>query len=210
MSATDILITGFEPFGGDGVNPTEMLLEGLPDEIGGMSINKLLLPVGFGRAAELAKAEFDRLLPAAVIMFGQAGGRDAVTPEALGKNLMDARIPDNAGYEPKNAPVIEGGPSELYSTLPNEAIVGALLSAGIPARISRDAGAYVCNSLLYSMLAHTGGRLPVGFVHVPFIREQVEGVPGREKTPFMEFAALSAAARLIIETVQKTKAPSGL
>jgi pyroglutamyl-peptidase len=196
-----VLVTAFEPFGGDAVNPTAMLLSSLPDEIGGMRVNKLLLPVEFGRAAELAKAGFDRVSPAAVIMFGQAGGRAAVTPEAIGKNLMDARIPDNAGYQPKNEPIIEGGPSELYSTLPNEAIRDALLASGIPSEISRDAGLYVCNSLLYSMLAHVNGRVPAGFVHVPFIREQVEGFPGREGKPFMEFGAVRTSALTVIAEV---------
>lgn len=204
MSATDILVTAFEPFGGDKINPTERLLRELPDSIGGMRINKLLLPVEFLRAARIAADEYDRLLPAAVIMFGQAGGRSAVTPEAVGANLMDARIPDNAGFEPKGEPIVPGGANELYSTLPIEAIVAAVNALGVPAAISRDAGRYVCNSLLYSMLDHNAGRVPTGFVHVPFIREQVEGVPGREQTPFMEYGAVFKAACAVAEETAKS------
>ncbi|MBO4384859.1 MAG: pyroglutamyl-peptidase I [Clostridia bacterium] len=176
------------PFGGDELNPTERVLAALPGEIGGYAVKKLLLPVEFGRAAMIACSEYDALSPAAVIMLGQAGGRSAITPEAVGRNLMNARIPDNAGFSPVNEAVIPGGAEELSSTLPLDAIVSAIRGEGLAAEISRDAGAYVCNSLLYSMLAHVSGSVPAGFIHVPFIREQVEGVAGRGDTPFMEEA----------------------
>ena len=208
MSATDMLITAFEPFGEDSVNPTAMLLGDLPDEIGGMKLKKLLLPVEFGSAAGIAKAEYDRVSPAAVIMFGQAGGRAAVTPEAVGRNLMDASMPDNAGYAPKGTPMIEGGSDELFSTLPNDEIVRTLNGLGIPAELSRDAGLYVCNSLLYEMLAHDRGEVPTGFIHVPFIREQVEGFPGREGKPYIEYETLLKAARAVIETTARQHKPS--
>ncbi|MBO4563728.1 MAG: pyroglutamyl-peptidase I, partial [Clostridia bacterium] len=186
MSATDILVTAFMPFGGDSLNPTEAVLGMLPDDMGGFRIEKLLLPVVFGEAARLACAEIDRLSPAAVICLGQAGGRRAITPEESAKNLMDARIPDNAGNKPEAEPIEAGGAEKLYSTHPNDAIIAAIRAEGLPAQLSHDAGAYVCNSLLYGVLSHTGGRIPAGFIHVPFIKEQVEGVPGREDTPFME------------------------
>ena len=181
-----ILVTAFQPFGGDEINPTELVLNALPGDIGGYGIKKLLLPVEFGRAAELACAEFDRVRPKAVVMLGQAGGRSAITPEARAVNLMNAGIPDNAGNKPEGVPVSEGCPDELFSTLPLESIVHAVNMLGIPAEISQDAGAYVCNSLLYGMLAHNGGKVPTGFIHVPFIREQTEGTAGRENTPYLE------------------------
>lgn len=196
-----ILVTAFEPFGGDKLNPTTLALSELEDEIGGFAIKKLILPVEFSRAALLAASEYDALSPAAVIMLGQAGGRPAVTPEAVGRNIMDARIPDNAGFQPHGEPIKTDGPDELYSTLPIEKIVIAIRSLGLPAEISRDAGAYVCNSLLYGMLAHNGGRVPTGFIHVPFIREQVEGANGRENLPFMELADVIRAVRAAVQTV---------
>lgn len=204
MSATDILVTAFEPFGGDSMNPTEAALRALPERVAGMSIKKLLLPVEFGRSFKICAAEFDRVSPAALIMLGQAGGRDAITPEAVGRNLMDARIPDNAGFDPKNSPIIPGGEAELFSTLPVADIAERMNGLGIPARVSHDAGLYVCNSLLYSMLAHVKGSVPAGFIHVPFVREQVEGVPGRENAPFMEHETIAAAILAAIETTARS------
>ena len=193
------------PFGGDSMNPTERVLAELPDEIGGYTLKKLLLPVEFGRAADIACREYDAVSPAAVIMLGQAGGRGAITPEAVGRNIMNARIPDNAGFSPENEKIVPGGAEELYSSFPIDAIVSAIRGEGIAAEISRGAGAYVCNSVLYSMLAHNAGSVPTGFIHVPFIREQVEGVPGRESIPFMEEAdilrGILAAIRAVAGSV---------
>lgn len=202
----DILVTAFMPFGGETVNPTEQALSLLPDGICGFRIKKLLLPVEFGRAAELAAGEYDRLSPAAVVMLGQAGGRSAITPELAAKNLMDARIPDNAGFMPKGLKIAVDGEETLASTLPNEEIVKAIRALGLHAELSRDAGAYVCNSLLYSMLLHTGGRIPAGFIHIPFSSEQTEGVPGRENTPNMRLddmeKAIAAAIAVVAGTIQ--------
>lgn len=196
-----VLITAFMPFGGDSLNPTETALAMLPGTIGGATLEKLLLPVEFKRAAELAAKGFERLSPAAVIMLGQAGGRKAVTPELYAKNVMDARIPDNAGYKPEGIPIAPDGAERLSSTLPVNGIVEAIRSAGIPAEVSQDAGTYVCNALMYSMLRLTEGKLPAGFIHVPFIREQVEGVPAREGTAFMELDDILKAVNIAISTV---------
>ena len=186
------------PFGDDSLNPTELILGRLPEELNGFALVKLLLPVEFGKAAELACAEYEKCRPSAVIMLGQAGGRSAITPEAVGRNMMNARIPDNAGHMPVNEPIERGGPEELYATLPLEDTVLCVRSLGLPAEISRDAGAYVCNSLLYSVLRHNGGSVPTGFIHVPFIREQVEGVSGREETPYMELEDIQKAITSVI------------
>lgn len=167
-----ILVTAFEPFGADTLNPAQMILDRLPDTVGGCRIHKLLLPVDFIKAPETALSAYDALSPAAVIMLGQAGGRDAVTPEMTAKNRIHAAFPDNAGYQPADMPVVADGPDTLTSTLPNEKIVAALSARGIPAALSDDAGAYVCNCLLYRMLFFNGGEVPTGFIHVPFIPEQ--------------------------------------
>lgn len=194
-----ILITAFEPFGGDGINPTQLVLENLPGELCGAAISKLLLPVEFKRAAEIALSEAARILPDCVICFGQAGGRKAVTPELFGRNSMDARIPDNAGYQPKGEAIVPGGPDKLRSRLPVWDIIAHIRREGLPAEISYSAGEYVCNSLLYGLLYGLHESVPAGFIHVPFIREQVEGVKGREKTPFMELEDIKTAVRLAIE-----------
>jgi len=192
----DMFITAFEPFGGEGLNPSEMVLHDLPDQIFGHSIHKLLLPVEFQRAPEEAIAEYDRLSPYAVIMLGQAGGRSAVTPETTGRNIMNASEPDNAGFKPEHQPIIEGSPEELSSTLPVQNIIDSVISLGIPCERSDSAGEFVCNCLLYSMLDHNKGEVPTGFIHMPYIKEQ-----GHEDKPYMEVKDITKAIMTAIETV---------
>ena len=192
----DILVTAFEPFGGDGLNPSEMVLHDLPDEMLGRIIHKLLLPVEFHRAPEEAIAEYDRLSPDAVIMLGQAGGRSAVTPESTGRNIMNAAEPDNAGYKPDHQSITEGGPEQLSSTLPMQKIIDSVRSLDIPCERSDSAGEFVCNCLLYSMLDHNKGEVPTGFIHMPYIKEQ-----GHEDKPYMELKDITKAIMTAIETV---------
>lgn len=196
-----ILVTAFEPFGGEKLNPTEMVLGKLPDSVCGHAIRKLLLPVEYVKARELAITEYDRLRPAAVVMLGQAGGRNAITPETTAKNVMNGSNPDNAGFKPDHAPVVAGGADTLRSTLPKDKMIRAVETLGIPCEESGCAGEYVCNALFYGMLHHNKGSVPTGFIHVPYVREQ-----GHEETPFMEletiylgiFAALEAVATEVI------------
>ncbi len=191
-----ILVTAFEPFGEDTLNPTEIVLGMLPDVIGGYVIRKLVLPVEYGRSADIAISEYDRLGPSAVIMLGQAGGRSSITPEKTARNLMDCEKPDNAGRIADHLRIIENGPETLNSTLPIGKIVDALTTRGICCEVSEDAGAFVCNSLFYSMLRHSGGEVPTGFIHVPYIKEQ-----GHADEPFMEISDICTAVEAIIKTV---------
>ena len=110
-----ILVTAFEPFGGDALNPTQLVVERLPEKVCRRKLEKLLLPVEFTRSRDLACAAYDRLQPAAVVMLGLAGTRDAITPERLGRNLMKARIPDNAGFQPMDLPIVPEGPETLLA-----------------------------------------------------------------------------------------------
>ena len=192
----EILVTAFEPFMGDTINPTGLVLGMLPDEIGGHNIHKVVLPVEFGRSAENAIAEYEKLRPAAVIMLGQAGGRSAITPETTARNLISSSEPDNAGYIPGRVLISDDGPDTLASTLPIDAIIDAVTARGTRCEKSDDAGAYVCNALFYSMLEHNRGEVPTGFIHVPFIKEQ-----GHADKPFMEFSDIHTAVETIIETV---------
>ncbi len=192
-----IMVTAFGPFGGEKNNPTEMILSRLPAFVRGCRIEKLLLPVEFVRAREEAIREYDRVLPAAVVMLGQAGGRAAITPETTGRNIMNARIPDNAGFKPLGLPITQGGSDSLRSTLPVGEIVRAVRAAGIACESSDNAGEYVCNALLYAMLEHTKGEAPAGFIHVPFIPEQGHAdAPGMEPEEMLRGieAALGAVA----------------
>ena len=197
-----ILVTAFEPFGGETINPTARILEQLPEEIGGYRIHKLLLPVEFLRCREIAAKEYDALKPAAVIMLGQHGGADAINVETAAVNLMHAFAPDgtprpdNAGFAPCNEPLVRGGAERLFSTFPAEEIVRAINAAGVKCEISRDAGKYVCNALLYGMLEHNRGEVPTGFLHVPYLQEQ-----GHGDKPYMELDAMVRAVAAAIGTV---------
>ena len=191
-----ILITAFEPFGGEAINPTEKVLGMLSDEISGQCIQKLVLPVEFGRAADIAIAQYDELKPDAVIMLGQAGGRSAITPETTAKNLMNSTAPDNAGHIANHERISNSGPETLSSTLPIDIIINEVNTQGIRCEISHDAGTFVCNSLFYSMLRHNGGEVPTGFIHVPFVKEQEH-----DDKPFMEIGDILKAVETIVKVV---------
>ena len=168
-----LLITGFEPFGGETINPSYEAVVRLPDEINGYALTKLLLPVVFGKAAEAVMETADRISPDVILCIGQAGGRSAITPELVGINLRHASIPDNSGYEPKDEPVVAGGETAYFSSLPVRKIAGAIESAGLPAKVSYSAGAYVCNDLLYTLLErYKSSKIGVGFIHIPYSTEQ--------------------------------------
>lgn len=188
-----LLITGFDPFGGEAVNPAWEAVRRLPDAIGPYRLTKILIPTVFAAAAEtvLAAAKSD---PADVILcVGQAGGRDAVTPERIAINLMDARIPDNGGNQPAETPCISGGPDGLFATVPVKAMADAITEAGLPGRVSLSAGTFVCNDTLYRLLhRHAGTAVRVGFIHVPHLPQQArEGAPSMELDQIVH--ALAAA-----------------
>lgn len=190
-----ILITGFAPFGGEEVNPSWLAVQQLPTEIAGFTLYKLELPTVFAEAAQQVLAEAARIEPDYVISVGQAGGRDAVTPERITVNIRDARIPDNAGNQPHGEFVAPGGPAAYFSTLPVEAMAQAIRDAGIPATVSNSAGAYVCNDVMYSLLhAFAGSRVKCGFIHVPYIPAQGSPSLPLEKTVAALTAAMEALA----------------
>ena len=174
-----LLITGFDPFGGQPVNPSWEAVKALPDRIGPYALTKLQIPTVFALAAEqvlAAGAHFD-----AILCVGQAGGRDAITPEVIAINLQEATIADNAGNQPVNVPVIPGGPAAYFATVPVRQMVSAIRDAGLPGKLSYSAGAFVCNDVLYRLLhRYAGTSTRVGFIHVPFLPEQA-----KENTPSM-------------------------
>ena len=148
----------------------------------------------------LTLADVER--PDAVLCVGQAGGRAAITPERVAINLMDARIPDNAGYQPIDTPVVPDGPAAFFSTLPVKAIAARIQSDGLPAAVSNTAGTYVCNSLLYTLL-HTAAveypGMPGGFIHVPYALEQLPGKP--EGTPGLALQQIARGLSCAIEAI---------
>ena len=168
-----LLITGFEPFGGEKINPSWDAIERLPEIIGEYSLTKLLVPVVFGKAAECVLRCADELHPDVILCVGQAGGRSAVTPELVAINLRHASIPDNEGNRPQDEPIAADGERAYFSTLPVRRIAESINAEGIPSQPSYSAGAYVCNDLLYTLLAHFEGTdTRVGFIHVPYSKEQ--------------------------------------
>ena len=189
-----LLITGFEPFGGDAVNPSWEAVQALPEQVGHHQIYKLRLPVVFGQAADLAIAEAERLHADVVLAIGLAGGRKAVTPEVIGINLRNAGIPDNAGLQPHDDPIIPGAPAAYFSTLPVRAMKEAICAVDIPAALSYSAGVYVCNDVMYSLLHHFADtQVRCGFMHVPCLPDM--GTPSLplEKTT----AAIKAAVGVL-------------
>ena len=171
-----ILVTAFDPFGGESLNPAQLAVEKLPDAIGPHIIVKMIVPTVFVTSGDLVTAKMDEILPDAVVCIGQAGTRTAITPERVAINIMDATIADNADFIPQDVPVIPGGPAAYFSTLPIKAMTAAINAAGIPAKVSNTAGTFVCNQLLYRILHHA--VCPCGFIHVPYIPEQVTDKPG--------------------------------
>ena len=170
-----LLITGFDPFGGETVNPSWEAVRLLPEEIGACRLTKLQIPTVFGRAAETVLAASEKLQPDVILCIGQAGGRSGVTPEVVAINLREARLPDNAGTQPTDVPVVENGPAAYFATVPVRAMVKAVNDAGISAALSYSAGTFVCNDVLYSLLHHYHGtQTRVGFIHIPFLPEQAK------------------------------------
>ena len=193
-----LLITGFDPFGGATVNPSWMAVERLPDQIGECVLCKLQIPTVFGKAAAAVLEIARQFCPDTILCVGQAGGRAVVTPERIGVNIRDARIPDNAGNQPRGEFVDSSGPAAYFSTLPVEAMAQAIRDAGVDATVSNSAGAFVCNDVLYSLLHHYDGTaVRVGFVHVPYLPEQ--GAPSMELAQIVR--ALEAAITLITKEV---------
>lgn len=189
-----LLITGFEPFGGDALNPSWEAVRALPGQIASYEVCKLRLPVVFGQAAEMAIAEAERLQAEAVLAVGLAGGRRAVTPEVVAINLRDAGIPDNAGLQPHDEPIVPGAPAAYFSTLPVRAMKDAIRAADVPAMLSYSAGVYVCNDVMYSLLHHYAGtQVKCGFMHVPYLPDMGEPSLPLEKIT----AAIKAAVKVL-------------
>ncbi|MBR5448814.1 MAG: pyroglutamyl-peptidase I [Clostridia bacterium] len=168
-----LLISGFEPFDNEKINPSWEAVRLLPDAVGDYRLTKLRLPVVFGAAADELLRVAEELCPDVIIAVGQAGGRVAITPEMVGINLRHGKIPDNAGHLATDEPIVEGGVAAYFSTLPVRKIVEGVKNAGLPAEVSYSAGAYVCNDVLYTLLAKMAeNSTRVGFIHIPYAKEQ--------------------------------------
>lgn len=197
-----ILVTGFDPFGGETVTPAYEAVKLLPDTIADAEIVKKDITTEFIHAGVVLESAIIEYKPDAVICVGQAGGRSAITPEKVAINIMDGRIPDNAGYQPVDVPIQKDGPTAYFSSLPVKAMVQNTKDAGIPAALSYTAGSYVCNYLMYTLLYLIDTKYPNmrgGFVHVPYAMVQVVNKP--LGTPSMDLHQIARGLEKAVEAV---------
>lgn len=176
-----VLITGFEPFDGEALNPSWEVVKRLDGAIiAGERVVARRLPCVFNEALTVLHAALDELNPALTLAVGQAGGRADITVERVAINIDDARIPDNKGQQPIDLPIVAGGPAAWFSSVPIKAIVAALRQQGIPASVSQTAGTFVCNHVMYGLLHRLQGKAGAkgGFIHIPYLPEQAAAHPG--------------------------------
>lgn len=181
--AAPLLLTGFDPFGGSALNPSILAARALHGQhVAGHPVVSAQLPTAFGEAQVRLQALLAQHRPALVLCLGQAGGRSVLSVERVAINLVDARIPDNRGAQPVDAPVVPGGPAAYFATLPVKALHRAAQQAGLPCEVSQTAGTFVCNAVFYGLMHQlSAGAVPGargGFVHVPWLPEQ--GMPGMQ------------------------------
>ncbi len=198
-----ILVTGFEPFGGQSLNPSwevARALHGL--QLQGAQVVAVQLPCVFAQALPALQQALMQHTPDIVLALGQAEGRCDLSVERIAINVMDARIPDNAGAQPIDVPVIAGGPASYFSTLPIKSLVAGLRASGFPASVSQTAGTFVCNQVFYA-LQHTlaGQGVHSGFVHLPLLPEQAAHWPGPSLPSWplsLQLAAVKQALDLLV------------
>ena len=204
-----VLLTGFEPFDRDRINPSweaVRSLDGwrceLPDGDAAL-VHARQIPCVFGAALRSLDEAIDELRPQLVLAIGQAGGRSEITPERVAINIDDGRICDNAGWQPIDLPVVEGAPAAYFSTLPIKALVHDLRAVGIPASVSNSAGTFVCNHLFFGLMHRlatrpVAGGTRAGFIHIPLMPEQAARMPGA--LPSLALETVVAALRIAVRT----------
>ncbi|WP_077038363.1 pyroglutamyl-peptidase I [Pelomonas sp. KK5] len=207
--ATKILLTGFEPFGGEGLNPSWEIARYLNGEtLSGHVVHARRLSCVFGQALQELERHIDELQPSLVLALGQAGGRSELSLERVAINVDDARIADNAGGRPVDEPVVAGGPAAYFTTLPIKAMAAGLRAAGLPAGVSQSAGTFVCNHVFYG-LQHLLRQQPLvrsGFMHVPYLPEQSARLPATPAgaPPSLGLTAMIDGVRLALQLALAT------
>jgi pyroglutamyl-peptidase len=202
--AKSVLITGFEPFGGDKVNPSEIVARSMEGRlIAGRPISAHVLPVETRTLRERFEALLIGEQPEMIVALGQAGGRTSMAVERIAVNVLDFTVPDNVGVIRKNDQIVRGGPDARISNLPFDRILEAWHENGVPGYVSNTAGTFVCNQTLYELLALTEHAAPpvlVGFVHLPFLPLQAIAA-GSESNASMSFETMKKGVELLVETV---------
>lgn len=205
-----ILVTGFDPFGGETVNPAYEAVKLLTDTIGGAQIFKLEIPTVFSLSGPAVEEGIKKYQPDVVLCVGQAGGRASISVEKVAINFVDARIPDNNGEQPLDEPLQADGPAAYFSTLPVKAMVQHVKDAGLPCYLSFTAGTYVCNSIMYNVLYMCEKRYPgirAGFIHVPYACGQV--IDKANTTPSMPLETIAKSLEYAIEAIAIDRQDSG-
>ena len=219
-----LLLTAFTPFDGERINPALEAVKLVKDKIGNLEIVKLEVPTVFGKSIDTVREAIERERPDFVLSIGQAGGRAEITPERVAINLDDARIPDNEGNQPIDEPISPDGENAYFSTLPVKAMVEAIRKEGLPSSLSNSAGTYVCNHLMYGVLYYLDKNyslkkksfterdtssllfseessfvVKAGFIHVPYIPEQVKD---KKEMPALPLSDIVRGLEAAIQTVE--------
>ncbi|MBI2380413.1 MAG: pyroglutamyl-peptidase I [Gammaproteobacteria bacterium] len=200
MHKPTVLLTGFDAFGGESLNPSWEAVARLDGEsIAGHRLAAAQLPTVFGDALDCLERLLDQHKPRLVLCLGQASGRTAISLERVAINVDDARIADNAGQQPVDQPILAEGPPAYFTSLPIKAMLERLHAAGIPAQVSNSAGTFVCNHVFYGLMHLLAARpgLRGGFVHIPYSPEQVVE---KKDQPSMAMELVLKALRLMVET----------
>jgi len=208
-----VLVTGFDPFGGESINPAWEAVKVIKDEIAGAEVVKMQIPTVVGKSIAKIHDKMVEINPDIVIAVGQAGGRFGVTPERVAINVTDARIPDNEGNQPIDEPIFEDGDAAYFSNLPVKAMVQEIKDAGYPSTLSNTAGTYICNHVMYGILYYIQKEFPNargGFIHVPYAASQVINKPNTASMAIADItASLEAAIKAAVEHQADIKAIGG-
>jgi len=196
------LVTGFEPFGDDPINPALEALHCLPGRLGHIEIATWTLPTAFGRSLDALDAALRATRPDLVLCLGLAGGRAALSLERIAINLDDARIPDNAAQQPIDRAIVAGGPAAYFATLPIKAAAAALRDAGLPAIVSNTAGTFVCNHVFYGLMHRAATSRPAlrgGFLHLPYLPAQAARIANSDGgAPSMALADIVRGIEIVL------------
>lgn len=201
-----ILITGFDPFGGEKTNPAIESVKRIDENIEGAEIYKLEIPTVFHKAAYKIEEKIKEIKPDVILSVGQAGGRYDLTVERVAINQDDARIPDNEENQPIDVKIREDGKNAYFATIPIKAMVEEIKKENIPASVSNTAGTFVCNHVMYQdlYLAEKYGNIKAGFIHVPFLPEQVLDKKDTASMSLEDIVkGLNAAVRAIVKYADK-------
>lgn len=196
-----VLLTAFDPFGGDHINPASEALNLINLEREDIQIIKLIVPTVFYKSIAVVTEAIEKEKPDVVLCLGQAGGRKEITPERVAININDARICDNDGNQPIDTKIYEDGESAYFSTLPIKAIVDKIKEAGLPSAVSNSAGTFVCNHLMYGVLYYISKhhyQMKAGFLHIPYMMEQVKFL---EDKPALSLEQIVQGIELSIEAI---------